>query len=146
VKRLAMAACALAAALAACSSGPPFPAGWQPVPATRSVWQSGAGAARQTYAYSKARFDGTLQDLASREAVNIVLRYRGAKFKKSDVFGPCPGMAAIATFADGARTLQEGFTVQNGYAVTVLYARPAGAADDPAVTRAMQRTLCTAVL
>jgi hypothetical protein len=55
-------------------------------------------------------------------------------------------MAAVATFAEGARTLQEGFAVQNGYAIVTLYDRPAAAPDDPAVSAAMEHTLCTTIL
>ena len=131
--------------LAGCGgAGSPVPAGWQPVPGQAGTWATGSGASRQTYAYSKTPYDGTLQDLASREAVNVVLRHRGAKFDRSDVYPPCPGMGAIATFSDGASTLQEGFAVQGDSAVRVLYVRPAQTPDDPAATAAMQRALCVA--
>lgn len=138
-----LAACA---ALAGCS-GSHGPAGWQAVAGASEAWTNGAGASAQQYSYEKKPFSGTLQDLASQEAVNAVLRHRGAKFERSDTFGPCPGMAAIATFRiASARTLQEGFAVQSGQAVLVTYARPSGATLDPAVSRAMERALCVASL
>ncbi|HZY98325.1 MAG TPA: hypothetical protein VFE36_01995 [Candidatus Baltobacteraceae bacterium] len=133
------------ATLAACGSGgSPYPAGWEQQPGTPSLWVKGPGALRQTYAYSKEAFDGTLQDLAQREIVNAALRKHGVKLVKSDVYAPCPGVAAIATFARGDETLQDAFAVENGSAVVVRYDRPAAAHDDPAAAAAMQRALCVA--
>ncbi len=130
------------AALAACGGGgSPFPAGWQKQPGAASTWGNGE---RQTYAYSNEPFSGTLQDLAQREIVNATLGKRGVKFVKSDVFAPCPGVAAIATFAGGGLTLQDAFAVENGSAVVVRYDRPTDAHDDPAALAAMQRALCVA--
>lgn len=74
----------------------------------------------------------------------MALRGRGVKFVKSDVFGPCPGVAAIATFTGGGQTLQDGFAVTGGSAIVVRYDRPATAHDDPAAIAAMQRALCVA--
>jgi hypothetical protein len=92
---------------------------------------------------TKRAFSGTLQDLASQEAVNVVLREHGAKFLKSNVFTPCPGMAAIAYFTLGpSQLLEEGFAVQGDQAVLARYTRPVGAAPDPAVSTAMERALC----
>jgi hypothetical protein len=137
-------ACAAAAALAACSGGSPEPAGWQKLPGAAATWISRTSSARQTYAYSKERFDGTLQDLAQREIVNNALRDHGVKFVKSDVYAPCPGIAAIATFRGEGQTVQDAFAVESGYAIVVRYDRPANAHDDPAALAAMQRDLCVA--
>lgn len=134
------------AALAACASGggSPFPAGWQKQSGATATWVSGTGADRQTYAYSKEAFSGTLQDLAQREIVNAALRKPSVKFVKSDVFQPCPGVAAVATFAGSGQTLQDAFAVENGSAVVVRYVRPTAARADPAALAAMQRVLCVA--
>lgn len=132
----------MVAALAACSGATPSPAGWQPLAGTTGKWVNGTAAGRQTYAYGKERFAGTLQELAQREIVNNALHK--TKFVKSDVFAPCPGIAAIATFAGGGRTVQDAFAVVNGYAITVRYDRPATALDAPAAVAAMQRALCVA--
>jgi len=105
---------------------------------------NGTPANRQTYAYSKEPFGGTLQDLAQREIVDAALRKPGVKFVKSDVFQPCPGVAAVATFAGGGQTLQDAFAVENGSAVVVRYVRPTAAPDDAAALAAMQRVLCVA--
>ena len=132
------------AALAACSGrGSLAPDGWQPVGGAPDAWTKGAGPAQQRYTYVKRPFAGTLQDLASREAVDVVLQHRGAKFRSSDVFAACPGQAAVAVFTEGTRTLKEGFATQNGMAAMVTYERPSSAPDDSAVERAMQAALCT---
>ena len=140
-----MTMCAVAA-LVACSGGGASlsPAGWQKLPGATATWVNGTSARRQTYAYSKQRFNGTLQDLAQREIVNDSLRNRGLKFVRSDVFGPCPGLAAIATFAGTGRTLQDAFALQSGDAVVIQYERPTDAHDDHAAVSAMQRALCAA--
>lgn len=140
-----MAACVVAA-LAACGGGggSPSPEGWQKFPGSATTWTNGAPAERQTYAYEKAAFTGTLQDLAQREIVNTTLHDRALKFVKSDVFGPCPGLAAIATFSGGGQTVQDAFAVESGNAIVVRYQRPADAHDDAAALAAMQRALCVA--
>ncbi len=132
------------AALAACSSGggSPSPAGWQKVPGAQASWTNGTPGQRQTYAYDKASFGGTLQDLAQREIVDTTLHDRALKFVKSDVFGPCPGLAAIATFSGSGQTVQDAFAVESGNAIVVRYQRPAAAQDDPAAIAAMKRALC----
>lgn len=133
--------------LAACSSASPAPQGWHPVPGSSAGWTSGTGSSAQTYYYAKKSFGGTLQDLASQQAVNVVLRYRGAKLQSSDPFGPCPGLAAVASFKLGeTKLLQQGFAVQSGQAVQVTYIRPAGQPVEPAVAAAMKRVLCSAPL
>ena len=132
------------ATLVGCAGGSPQPAGWQPVPGTPNAWTTGLGSAAQRYSYEKKAFPGTLQDLASQQAINVVLRNRGAKLERSDVFAPCPGMAAIAYFQLGKdRKLDQGFAVQGDNAVIVTYIRPAAAPTDPNVSRAMERALCT---
>jgi hypothetical protein len=135
----------LVTALAACSGGgSPSPEGWQKSPGVPATWTNGSPADRQTYAYDKASFAGTLQDLAQREIVDTAMRDRALKLVKSDVFGPCPGLAAIATFSGGGQTVQDAFAVESGNAIVVRYQRPAAAHDDPAAVAAMQRALCVA--
>jgi hypothetical protein len=133
--------------LAACSSPSPQPAGWEPIPGGKSGWTTGTGKSTQIYLYAKRSFGGTLQDLASQESINVLLRYRGARFLRSDPFGPCPGAAGVATFKlEGARILERGFSVQNGQAIEVSYLRPASAPPDAAATAAMKSALCAAPL
>ncbi|MBV8155700.1 MAG: hypothetical protein JO160_05015 [Candidatus Eremiobacteraeota bacterium] len=128
---------------AACSAASPAPAGWQPVPGASGKWVQGAGDAEQRYSYETRAYDGTLQALASQQAVAVAQRTPRAKFIRSDVYAPCPGIAAIATFAlTRSRTLDEGLSVQGGQAIVVGYERPAGAPTPQSVTDAMQRTLC----
>ena len=134
------AACLL---LAACSATP-APAGWQPKPGASGLWASASGT--QTYSYTRRSFGGSLQDLASQEAVNVVLRNRGSHFIKSDVFKPCPGMAAVANFSYGNDVIDEGFAVQSGQAVLVAYTRPKDSPVDPAAENAMEKALCVAAL
>jgi len=140
-------AIAALALLAACSSGPSAPAGWQPVAGATTTWSNGSGATLQTYTYAKKSFNGTLQELASQQAVDVVLRRRGAKFTQSTTFAPCPGMAAIASFTLGTdRLLEQGFAVQSDRAVLVTYVRPKSATFDPAVSKAMESALCASGL
>jgi len=138
---IALAACLL---LAACASSTPSPAGWQPKPGATGLWTSSAG--DQTYSYSHRPFTGTLQDLASQEAINVVLRYKGSHFVRSVVFTPCPGMAAVASFTYGGNLLEEGFGLQNGQAVLVAYVRPKDQPSDVAADAAMEKALCVANL
>jgi hypothetical protein len=131
------------AALAACNSPSPQPAGWQPIRGAQGGWTTGTGSNTQIYLYARRSFGGTLQDLASQETINVLLRYRGARFLRSDPFGSCPGAAGLATFKlQGARILERGFSVQNGHAVEVTYLRPASAPPDAAATAAMKGALC----
>jgi hypothetical protein len=131
--------------LAACGTASPAPSGWQPIAGTSTGWTSGTGSSAETYRFAKRSFGGTLQDLASQEAINVVMRYVGAKLQSSDPFGPCPGMAAVASFRLGtSKLLAQGFAVQNGQAVQTTYIRPVGKPVDRAVAQAMQRTLCRA--
>jgi hypothetical protein len=128
---------------AACSRPSPKPAGWQPISGTQSGWTTGTGANTQIYTYAKRSFGGALQDLASQETINVLLRYRGARLLRSDPFGPCPGAAGVATFElEGARILERGFSVQNGRAIEVTYLRPASAPPDAAAAEAMKGALC----
>jgi hypothetical protein len=134
-------------ALAACSSSSARPAGWRPIPGAKGGWTTGTGTNTQIYLYARRSFAGTLQDLASQETINVLLRYRGARLLRSDPFGPCPGAAGVATFTlQGARVLERGFSVQNGQAVEVSYLRPASAPPDAAATAAMRGALCAAPL
>lgn len=132
------------ALLTGCSStGPTSPVGWQPAPSATGIWTTGSGAAARRYTYEKRAYDGTLQALASQQAIDVVLRNHGAKFVKSDVFAPCPGLAAIATFTLGkTRTLEDGFSVINGQAALVTYEHANDAPADKGVTDAMTAALC----
>lgn len=143
MKRLTI-AFALAVLVACTGGGSPAPEGWKQLAPGSTVWASGAPASQQTFAYTKEPYQGTLQDLAQRELVNSALRNRGVKFVKSDVFSPCPGVAAIATFQGEGQTAQDGFAVSGGNAIVVRYNRPTAAPDDPAALAAMQRALCVA--
>ncbi len=132
--------------LAGCATPSLAPAGWQPLAGAQTAWTSGGGSRAQSYVYLKRRFEGSLNDLASQEAVNVVLRHTGARFVASAPFKPCPGQAAVATFRVGATLLAQGFAVENGDAVEVTYVRPNHAAFDPVVRTAMIHALCVAPL
>jgi hypothetical protein len=132
-----------AAFLAACSGGTPAPAGWKPVPGASpdTQWSTGSGLGLQTYGYRKMPFAGTLQELASQQAAAVA--GPGTRFESSDIFAPCPGRAAVATFsAPGARTLLRGLAVRSGTAVLVTYERPAAMPMDPEVAKALEKALC----
>jgi hypothetical protein len=129
--------------LAACGASSPAPKGWQPVPGASGAWSTGEGAVAQQYFYAAQSFGGTLQDLASRITIDVLMRRHGAKLRGSIPFAPCPGAAGLATFVLPERkTLEEGFAVRNGQAVRASYLRPSGTPVDPSVTDAMQRVLC----
>ena len=133
----------IALVLTACSGASPAPKGWIAVPASSYAWSQGRGAGRQEYSYSRKRFPGTLQDLASAVAIDVLLHNRGAKLRSSEPFAPCPGAAGIATVAlPGGKTLREGFAVRDALAVRTVYALPAAVQPDPNVQVAMQSVLC----
>jgi hypothetical protein len=137
---LGLATLALAAACARLS---PTPKGWQPITGASGMWSSGNGRNAQEYFYSTHEFAGTLSDLASRAAIDGVIRYHG-KLRGTRPFEACPGVAAVVSFQLRTRQLLEiGFAVRNGQAVRVSYLRPATAARDPNVTEAMRNALCT---
>jgi hypothetical protein len=139
-------ALAVAGLLAACSGKAPSPEGWQPVPGSSpdTAWSTGAGSAAQTYAYQHMDFTGSLQELASKQAVDVAKADKGARFVGSDTFGPCPGQAALASFSNGGRELVQGIAVIDGKATLVTYTRPQNTAMDPAVAKAMEGALCVA--
>lgn len=132
------------ALLVACGHGgaPAAPKGWQPMPGASAAWTSG-GAKAQEYFYARRLFGGTLQDLASTVTIQVLLRHRGARFKGSVPFAPCPGAAGVATFTlpDG-ETVEEGIAVSGNQSIRTTYVRPAGAPSDPNVAEAMQSALC----
>jgi hypothetical protein len=104
---------------------------------------TGSGPAQQQYRLSKSPFTGSLQELASRVAIDALLQNRGARMAESQPFAPCPGAAAVATFILPSRwVLQEGFGVHEGAAIRIAYLRPAGTPVDPSVSDAMQSALC----
>jgi hypothetical protein len=133
----------IALVLTACSAASPAPKGWLAIPGSNDAWSQGRGVARQEYSYSQKRFSGTLQDLASAVAIDVLLHNRGAKLRSSEPFAPCPGAAGVATVAlPGGETLREGFAVRDALAVRTVYALPAAARPDPNVQDAMQSVLC----
>jgi hypothetical protein len=86
---------------------------------------------------------GTLPDLASAVAIDVLLHNHGAKLRSSEPLAPCPGAAGVATVRlSGGKTLQEGFAVHDAWAVRTVYTRPAAAQPDPSVEAAMQNVLC----
>ena len=132
------------AVLAACGhgGGPAGPKGWRPIPGSVSAWTNG-GANAQQYSYHRANFGGTLQDLASTVTINVLIHHRGARFRNSVPFAPCPGAAGIATFVlPGGATLEEGFAVSGSDSIRTTYIRPADVPSDPNVNEAMQSSLC----
>lgn len=142
------AALSIAALLAAagCGGGTAHPSGWHPAPgASPDIWSHGTGALRQTYRYQSFAFNGTLQDLASQQVTTVVLHYPGTHFDGSRIYRPCPGLAAVATFRDGARRiLVQGFAVQGDRAVVVTYVRPLNTPIAAQVADAFRQALCVA--
>jgi hypothetical protein len=142
--KIRLAPTAAIAMLAACSHGgtASAPRGWQPIPGASDAWTSG-GTKAQQYTYHRVNFGGTLQDLASVVTINVLIHYRGARFRSSVPFAPCRGVAGVATFTlpDGAM-LEEGFAVSGSTSIRTTYVRPPGAPSDPNVIEAMQNALC----
>lgn len=117
------------------------PAGWTKVSA--GTWVHGAGSAQQRYTIASTTFNGSLQDLASQQTINVVLHERGARFVRSDPFPNCPGQAGVATFRSPKAIIEDGFALQSSEAITILYQRPAAVANPaPEVPAAMNATLC----
>jgi hypothetical protein len=132
-----------AIALAACSSPSTAPSGWQPTGSVQDAWHRGSGGSLQSYAFTVRSFSGSLPDLASQVAIDVVLQHRGAKLRSSNPLGPCPGAAGLAIFTlPEGQTIEEGFAVHDGQARRAIYARPSAASADPAVETAMQNLLC----
>jgi hypothetical protein len=132
------------ALLVACGHGgaAAAPKGWQPVTGASAAWTSG-GTNAQQYFYHRTNFGGTLQDLASTVTINVLIHHRGARFRNSVPFAPCPGAAGVATFIlPNGSTLEEGFAVSGGDSIRTTYIRPPGAPSDPSVAEAMQSALC----
>ncbi|MGC1379995.1 MAG: hypothetical protein WA814_03085 [Candidatus Baltobacteraceae bacterium] len=139
-KALALAACA---SIAACAGSSAAPKGWQPMPGASTTWTNGTGPNAQTYAYSRVSFAGSLQDLASQVAIDVVLHERGTRLQHSQPFAACPGIAGLATFkAPGGKTLAEGFAVRDGEAVRVRYVRRSSDPSEASAEQAMQAALC----
>jgi hypothetical protein len=129
--------------LVACSSASPAPKGWAPVAGAQNDWTSGSGDAQQEYSYTKAAFDGLLQDEASAVTIDALLHRGAARLHGSVPFAACPGQAGLATFTlRNGGTLQVGFAVRDGEATRAVYTRPQGQPADPAVAAAMQTVLC----
>jgi hypothetical protein len=114
------------------------------MPGASAAWTTGSGPTQQQYRLSKSPFSGSMQELASRVAIDALLENRGARMAESEPLAPCPGAAAVATFVLPSRwVLQEGFGVHDGAAVRITYLRPAGTPVDPSVSEAMRSALCT---
>ena len=113
------------------------------MPGASAAWTSGSGADAQQYRYVRRQFGGTLQDLASSITIDVLLHHSGARLQGSVPFAPCPGTAGVATFTlPGGKTLDEGFAARDNQSVQTTYIRPSAATADPAVTAAMQNSLC----
>jgi hypothetical protein len=133
----------IALLLTACSGASLAPKGWTAIPGSSDAWSQGRGGARQEYSYTRKRFSGALQDLASSVTIDVLLHNHGAKLRSSEPFAPCPGAAGVATVSlPGGKTLREGFAVHDALAVRAVYALPADAQPDPKVQVAMQNVLC----
>lgn len=137
-------ALALSATLAACShASATAPSGWQPLPGPSGAWTNGNGANAATYALTRRPYGGTLQDLASTVAIDVLLHHRGARLVGSVPFRPCPGAAGVATFTvPRGRRLDEGFAVRDGTSIRTSYERPAATPEDQGVLEAMRNALC----
>ncbi|HEV2260898.1 MAG TPA: hypothetical protein VGR69_01245 [Candidatus Rubrimentiphilum sp.] len=120
-------------------TGPTFPQGWKQ--SGNGTWVNPASP-MQWLTISSQPFSGTLKDLASQTTINVVLRNRSAHFTGANTFSPCPGEAGLQTFRQDGKILQAAFSVWNGQAVTVVYSRPASAADDKAALAAMAGNVC----
>lgn len=111
--------------------------------------QSAQVPAGEHYRITKdASWNGSLKDLASQTAANIVLKYRGAKLLRADPFPACTGEAGLQTFTlpgkgGAAQILRVAFTQWSGPAVTVIYERPRSSPDSKEAVDAMTRSLCT---
>lgn len=127
--------------LGGCSNrtGPTSPAGWRTT--GNGTWSNPASPA-QSLTISTQSFSGTLQDLASLTTVNVVQKYRGARFSGATTFAPCPGEAGLQTFRQGGKNLQVAFSVWSGQAITVVYSKPASLSDDKAALQAMAGNVC----
>lgn len=135
-----------AAALAACAGGGlptnAHPDGWTQKAGSANVWVS-PSVPGATYEVAKKPFDGENKSFAESMTLDMVLK-RHAKLQKTVAFAPCPGEAGLQTYAAGASTISVAFAVYDGNAFTATYSRPKGTPDDPAVTDAMRKSVCTA--
>lgn len=141
---MAGSAAAIAALLCACSGNTsPGPVGWTRVDGKTALWTLGSGATEQSYQVEHAPFTGSLAELGGRATIAIVLGTHGARMRSTIAFPPCPGAAGIATFTTRSGIIEEAYGIRDGVGTTARYERPSNVAESPAVTAAMQRTLCT---
>lgn len=141
-----------AAALAACAgqgrSQPAHPDGWKAQSGAALAWVAPEDPRERYTASRDPGWNGSLKDLSSQVAINIILQYKGARLLRTDPFPACPGEAGVQTFAlSGTRdrdVLRVAFTQWNGPALTIVYRRPGGLPDDKAAVDAMTRAVCTA--
>lgn len=135
-----------AATLAACAGGglpgEAHPDGWTQKAGSSTVWVN-PKAPGSTYELAKKPFDGEDKSFAESMTLDMVLK-RHAKLQKTVAFAPCPGEAGLQTYEAGASTISVAFAVYEGNAFTATYTRPKGTPDDPAVTDAMRKSVCTA--
>ena len=102
----------------------------------------GSGATQQRYTISGTAFTGSLSDLASRVAINQLLRHTGTRFIRSLPLPDCPGEAGLAYFRGPKLLTEAAFGVENGRALTAVYERPIRAPRAPEVDAARRALLC----
>lgn len=140
-----------AAALAACgghgSPQPAHPDGWKAQSGAALAWVAPEDPRERYTASRDPGWNGSLKDLSSQVATNIILQYKGARLVRTDPFPACPGEAGVQTFAlsgfHGHEVLRAAFTQWSGPAVTIIYRRPGELPDDKAAVDAMTRAVCT---
>lgn len=135
-----------AAILTACgTSGMPgnaHPEGWvQQSKSGREIWVS-PKVPEATYEFEKKPFDGDTKAFASSLTLDMVLKGH-AKLQKTVAFDPCPGEAGLQRYVAGNSAVLVAFAVYDGTAYTATYTRPKDASDDPAVSDAMRKSVCT---
>lgn len=136
---ITLAACA--ALFSGCGGGAAGagPRGW--THSADGLW-SNPRSARDQFTATSVPYDGTMKDLASLTATNIVLRNK-AKLVKAAPFSRCPAVAATQTFSlPGGGVMLVAFSVQNGRRVQTEYVRAGKEANDPAAIDAMAANVC----
>lgn len=151
--RILTAAVIAALALSACGGEPgphtrAHPDGWTSQGGANTVWTNPSDPREEYTIKSNPNATGTLKDLASTVTTNVLLRHKGSKFVRADLFPGCEGEAGLQTFTmsgpKGRDILLVAFTQWNGAALTVSYQRPAGTPVSKQALDAMTKTVCTA--
>ncbi len=105
-----------------------------------------SGAGPERFSMKSTPTQGTLSDLASKQAVDTVEQIHGARLIRSVPFGRCPGEAGLATYSlPGRRTLEIAFSINDGKAVVARYERPTSIGDSPAAKQALRQAVCYAL-